>query len=178
MTVVTVMTQRHHQYPSQTKGDPKMTNHKLLAEFMVDAAKKGVAPTEMERMLRQRFPFVAEDEMRAAFFEAVEQLQRDSEARSPCIRKRHSAECSKSPPAAATRAPRHGSKNFARSQNFTRAHRGDRDGRTAWPLTPARHHSANPCAQRAPADARRSILLDLEKSISRMVLADLAKPPT
>jgi hypothetical protein len=72
MTVVTVMTQRQHQYPleesgthlvfgyereplaqhalhfgrgdaflgrvnpSQTKGDPKMTNHKLLAEFMDD----------------------------------------------------------------------------------------------------------------------------------------------
>jgi hypothetical protein len=32
-------------------------------------------PTEMERMLRQRCPFVTEDEMRAAFFEAVERLQ-------------------------------------------------------------------------------------------------------
>jgi hypothetical protein len=40
-----------------------MTNHKLLVEIMVKAAKKGVAPTEMERILRQRCRFATEDEM-------------------------------------------------------------------------------------------------------------------
>jgi hypothetical protein len=68
--------QRHHQqiHPKQ-KETQKSTSR--WSEIMVDATEKGVAPTEMERMLRRRFPFVTEDEMRAAFFEAVEQLQRD-----------------------------------------------------------------------------------------------------
>jgi hypothetical protein len=57
-----------------------MTSHTQLVELMVDLSKKDLAPAEMEKILRNEFPFASEDEISAAFFDAEAQLERNTDA--------------------------------------------------------------------------------------------------